>query len=105
MEEELKELELALNESLPGAIDIYKKAFEENGGKQFRPDPQKVKCKNMKCFRPVESLTNFIDPTRVESFQQIREIESVARGIPKSRLSSNSHAILANDGIDLEIEW
>ena len=44
LQEEFDELETALEEANPGMIKRYRTLYEESGGEQFRPDPQKVKC-------------------------------------------------------------
>jgi hypothetical protein len=43
-QQELSELETALEESMPGSLQNFQKIYEERGGEQFRPDQSKVQC-------------------------------------------------------------
>ena len=98
---ELQELESALEETNPGILLRFKKSYEERGGEQFRPDPSKVKCKKI-CFSIILNLSH-LDPTKQQSFELLKK--QYKSSVNQQSNDFNVQINLANDGLDLEIEW
>jgi hypothetical protein len=46
METELKEVEQAIINADPQALNRYKNLYETHGGEQFRPNEERVRCEN-----------------------------------------------------------
>jgi hypothetical protein len=101
---DLEELEAALNVSMPGILQKFRKSYEERGGEQFRPDQTKVQCLWLNNLSKFGYLTE-ADPSKVDVLETLKCSEVSQQTRSRSRLTATSLVMLANEGVDLEIEW
>lgn len=89
-----------MEEANSGTTIRYRLLYQESGGEQFRPDPQKVKCN---VFAPKQNRVNLkcsLDPTLKDTLARLRTEEQQI-----GTTSSYSIVLLAAQGLELEKQW